>query len=611
MAVFGLFALGVGAYSAVQMWKIDGAYSALMEHQTAATMDLKTADGAIEAARAAIGDLEISTTAEGNRAAKAELADGRKLFETSMDQAAAAFPADEAAIQSLKARGLGILDADCANAINMGASATTPAAALASQQAYLAECSPKFPPYVGALFAKAASTTDGVAKADDALTETTKATIAMTFGLILAGLVMVMIGGSFLISAWVVTPLKRLGAIMARLSSGDLRAEVEGRDRGDEVGAMAGAVQVFKDNALKLESAEAAADEQRDLTDAERRRGEQERAAKAAEQAKVVQSIGAGLAQLSDGDVTVRLDQAFADEYEPLRHDFNGAMDKLQRALGAVSAATNGIRSGSGEINRAAEDLSKRTEQQAASLEETAAALDQITATVKRTAEGATHATQVVNRARADGESSGEVVRSAVAAMTAIARSAEQISHIIGVIDEIAFQTNLLALNAGVEAARAGEAGRGFAVVAQEVRGLAQRSAEAAKEIKGLISSSSEEVDQGVRLVGAAGEALQRIIAQVSGINDTVQSIAASAAEQAAGLAQVNTAVNQMDQMTQQNAAMVEQSTAASRNLADEARDLAQLMGGFRTGDRSGAAASAPPSSERYREVPRLRSAAG
>src|SRR5690606_18841880 len=257
---------------------------------------------------------------------------------------------------------------------------------------------------------------------------------------------------------------------------------------------------------------------------------------------------------------------------------------QLQDAMSVVVTNVSAIRSGSGEISQAADDLSRRTEQQAASLEETAAALDQITATVNRTAAGARQASDTVQAAKGDAETSGNVVRDAVSAMGAIEKSAQEITQIIGVIDEIAFQTNLLALNAGVEAARAGDAGRGFAVVASEVRALAQRSAEAAKEIKVLISASTSQVNSGVSLVGQTGEALQRIVSRVAEIDGLVSEIAASAQEQATGLQQVNTAVNQMDQVTQQNAAMVEQSTAASHSLAQEAEALAGSVARFQIG---------------------------
>jgi len=317
----------------------------------------------------------------------------------------------------------------------------------------------------------------------------------------------------------------------------------------------------------------------------------EEQAAHAAEKARrqaeaqrqlVVSVLGSALERLRAGDLTGRVDEAFPAEYEKLRTDFNATAAELQETLAQVSAAVGVMRSGSDEISRAADDLSRRTEQQAATLEETAAALEEITVTVRRTAEGAGQAREVVSQAKADAQQSSGIVHDAVTAMGGIEQSSRAIGQIIGVIDEIAFQTNLLALNAGVEAARAGDAGRGFAVVASEVRALAQRSAGAAKEIKGLISESEAQVSKGVALVGATGEALNRIAGQVAAINGVVSDIAASAHEQATGLHQVNTAVGQMDHVTQQNAAMVEQSTAASHGLTQESLELARLIARFR-----------------------------
>jgi methyl-accepting chemotaxis protein len=314
--------------------------------------------------------------------------------------------------------------------------------------------------------------------------------------------------------------------------------------------------------------------------------GQASQAAIDEQQALVAGSIGRGLERLADGDLQFRLNEALPPAYEKLRGDFNAAMTQLQDTLSTVGRNTHAIRAGAGEIASAADDLSHRTEQQAASLEQTAAALDQITATVRKTADGADHAREVVGRAKADAERGGEVVREAILAMSEIESSSHKVSQIIGVIDEIAFQTNLLALNAGVEAARAGDAGRGFAVVAQEVRALAQRSADAAKEIKTLISASTAQVGSGVKLVGETGQSLERIVAQVADINGVVLEIAASAKQQATGLQEVNGAVNQMDRTTQQNAAMVEQSTAASHSLAQEAEELTRLLQRFRTGQR-------------------------
>jgi methyl-accepting chemotaxis protein len=288
---------------------------------------------------------------------------------------------------------------------------------------------------------------------------------------------------------------------------------------------------------------------------------------------------------LAEGDLTYRLNQPFASDYEPLRHDFNTAIDKLEDTLSEIAGAIGGLHAGSGEVAQAADDMSRRTEQQAASLEETAAALDQITATMRKSADGAGEAAAVMVKAGEEATASKLVVRDAVDAMKEIETSSNQISKIIG--DEIAFQTNLLALNAGVEAARAGDAGKGFAVVASEVRALAQRSAQAAKEIKALISASSTQVQMGVSLVDRTGQSLGRLLDLVHEINDRVAAISASAQEQATGLREVNSAVNQMDQVTQQNAAMVEQSTATSHTLAQESDALARLVQRFTMRDRA------------------------
>ncbi|MDQ8027258.1 MAG: methyl-accepting chemotaxis protein [Brevundimonas sp.] len=302
-------------------------------------------------------------------------------------------------------------------------------------------------------------------------------------------------------------------------------------------------------------------------------------------QTRVVEDTGRGLAAMAAGDLSCRITSDFPGRYGPLRDNFNSAMAAVDEAMGVIRANAGTMQSGAGEISSAATELSRRTERQAASLEETAAALDQITATVKRTAENALSADTVVGQARTQAQSGGEVVQRAVTAMGEIERSSDQIGQIIGVIDEIAFQTNLLALNAGVEAARAGEAGRGFAVVASEVRALAQRSADSAKEIKTLISASGAQVKDGVVLVRQSGEALTGIVSRIGEITDLMGEIRASTQEQASGLAQVNTAVNDMDQVTQQNAAMVEESTAASLNLNREAGTLADLVGRFQVSE--------------------------
>jgi methyl-accepting chemotaxis protein len=298
---------------------------------------------------------------------------------------------------------------------------------------------------------------------------------------------------------------------------------------------------------------------------------------------EAVRAISTGLERLAANDLTYRIEQAVDPAFERVRDNFNVAMRALDDTLAAVAQVTSTVGAGADEISNASDDLSRRTEQQAATLEETAAALDEITSTVNRSAEGAKQASSVASTTRVDATRSGAIVAEAVSAMGEIESGSSQITQIIGVIDEIAFQTNLLALNAGVEAARAGEAGRGFAVVAQEVRALAQRSADAAKEIKTLISNSTSQVERGVRLVGDTGKALDTIVEKVGQIDALIAEIAKSAQEQATGISQVNTAVNQMDQVTQQNAAMVEEATAAASGLKSEARELASMVGRFQT----------------------------
>ncbi|MBX5149057.1 methyl-accepting chemotaxis protein McpU [Rhizobium lentis] len=389
---------------------------------------------------------------------------------------------------------------------------------------------------------------------------------------------------AWLLHGFVIRPITAMTAAMQKLAAGDLSAAIPGEERRDQIGSMAEAVAVFKSNAVDRERLEDEAEQGRSLTERERREREAQKTREAAEIRNAVDALAGALGALSEGNLAHRIETPFASHLDRLRSDYNTSVAKLDAALRAVGSNAHAIDAGATEIRTAADGLARRTEQQAASVEETAAALEEITTTVKDTARRAEEAGSLVGRTRNDAEHSGEIVSKAVDAMTGIQQSSEKISSIIGVIDDIAFQTNLLALNAGVEAARAGEAGKGFAVVAQEVRELAQRSAQAAKEIEGLITTSNAQVRSGVTLVGDTGKALQSIVAQVQEISRHVEAIVIATREQSTGLAEINTAVNTMDQGTQQNAAMVEEQTAASHGLAQEAAKLMRLLAQFKLG---------------------------
>ncbi|MFB0613071.1 methyl-accepting chemotaxis protein [Aurantiacibacter poecillastricola] len=344
---------------------------------------------------------------------------------------------------------------------------------------------------------------------------------------------------------------------MEALADGDTQSPIAYADYQDCVGRMAKAMTVFRDNAVKVQKV-------------------------SVEQQSVVGHLSSGLNSLAQGDLSARIDTRFADEYEGLRSAFNESVSHLAEMIEQVRGSADSVNTGANEIRAASDDLALRNEQQAASLEETAAAMSQVTDLVKKAADNAAEAQTSIAATHSEATDGGAVVERAVKAMAAIEKSAQEITQIIDVIDGIAFQTNLLALNAGVEAARAGDAGKGFAVVANEVRALAQRSADAAQNIKELINASTRQVGDGVELVGETGQLLEGIVSRVGQVNAQVSEIAQMAATQASSLQQVNVSVSDMDRMTQQNAAMVEESTAAARSLADEAGELGRLVQQFR-----------------------------
>ncbi len=403
--------------------------------------------------------------------------------------------------------------------------------------------------------------------------------------------------GLSLIGRQVVGPIKQISNYMTLLATGDFAAEPPCQEARHEVGVMVRALAIFRAAILKERQTEAEIKRTREAGEAQTLAHEAMRQEAAAAQRFVVDALAVGLVAFANGDLTCHIDSWFSAEFKTLRMDFNDAVTKMQETMRRITGTTGTVQSGANEIMQASNDLSRRTEDQAARLEETAAALSRLTDTIRQTAGTASAAAALAATARADAAASGKVVDHTVTAMTGIEASSHQISSIIGVIDEIAFQTNLLALNAGVEAARAGDAGRGFAVVATEVRALAQRSAAAAKEIKTIISTSGAQVATGVKLVGETGHSLLRINEQIDRLTGMVREISEAAREQSINLGLVNEAVAEMDKVTQQNAAMVQQTSTASRGLAAEATGLAELVGEFQIdgGKQPAVAAGARP----------------
>ncbi|SEI13850.1 methyl-accepting chemotaxis sensory transducer with TarH sensor [Rhizobium tibeticum] len=602
VALLGAIALGGLVYVIKEFRGADAAYSAFIDDEAMAAMQASRASASAIAAVlqvTLIAGLKPDTPAFNTAlATPSKMPQARERLE----QAAALVPSRKQAIDDILV-GIGEMEALSSKVVDLAKAKDSAGAQLAASMlnAKLNAVTPKMIANNDALMALL---NDG----GDALSSTVNQRITFCFALI--GLAVL---GALGLSVWVAqagitAPMARLRDRMTQLARGDTQSAIDGLDRRDEIGQMAGAVAVFRDNAVERLRLESEAERNRNLSDSERREREAQRATDAADLSRAVGALGDGLRRLADGDLASRIDTAFVGDLDTLRQDFNNSVLRLNDTMQTVGANARSITAGASEIRAAADELSKRTEQQAASVEETAAALEEITTTVKDAARRADEARGLVARMRAGAEKSGQVVRKAVNAMQQIEQSSTEIGNIIGVIDDIAFQTNLLALNAGVEAARAGEAGKGFAVVAQEVRELAQRSANAAREIKSLITASGGHVQTGVSLVGETGKALDAIVHEVQEINQHVDAIAEAAREQSTGLHEINTAVNTLDQGTQKNAAMVEESTAASHKLATEAAALNNLLDQFKltgTGGFSATVAGVPLQSTPIHSAPR------
>ena len=435
--------------------------------------------------------------------------------------------------------------------------------------------------------------------------------LVVASGAILLGLIV-----SLLLARGIGKPIREITSTMRGLADGNLDLAVPHGGRHDEIGTMAGAIEVFRKGLverrnLEVEAAEQrqVADQQRQQSEEARRQNEEERRknieaqAKAAEeQAKAAQALAAGLSRLAEGDLTVRMDESFPEAYRQIKDDFNMTLVRLNETMRALTLATAEVSGASSEIVASTTDLSQRTEEQAASLEQTSASMEEISATVKKNAENAQVANQSAANTREVAERGGQVVAKAVEAMAKIEDFSRKISDIIGVIDEIARQTNLLALNAAVEAARAGEAGRGFAVVASEVRSLAQRASQAAKDIKDLITNSNGQVKEGVDLVSKAGASLTEIVESIKKVAEIVSNIANATSEQATGIEQVNKALSQMDEVTQQNSALVEENAATAKTLEHQAKAMDERVAFFQingTTATSGSSAQAGHVAER------------
>jgi methyl-accepting chemotaxis protein len=591
LALVGVLAgvtVGGTVYSTTGMRYIDDHYGDLLDGFGKANLSMARANRNLVYVDRSIYRLLAETAEDKKKDADQEALDAVGFFQKQIKSASKALPDDAAEIADFGKRLEAVMAGECAQVLSLGLS-VDPADAKPAAQAMRDSCDPALNKTMIDISALTNKLIKASEEASDRTLAVTNRTIHETYLFTLAALSAIAGLAAFLSVTGITRPIKAVATTLDLLSRGQMDAEVPGTRRGDEIGMIAKAALRFRDQSQEtLRIRQAAADAAaRDAARAER--DSEDKARGAEELASVVERLGGALKSLADGDLTTHLEGPFAEAYATLRDNFNQAIDKLSQVVGAVIATAGSIAEGSRQILTASEDLAQRAERQAETLQDSSAAMAELAGAVSQTADASTRTKDIISAAKAEATDSMTVVTETEQAIERIKASSEKIGAIIGVIDEIAFQTNLLALNAGVEAARAGDAGRGFAVVASEVRALAQRSADAAKEIKTLISHSANEVATGVDLVKATGTTFDRIKTQVSIIDGGIADIAGQAVDQSNTLRRVNMALMQIDQTTQQNAAMADEATAGCRSLFAQCAELAQLVGRFRVADPSAA----------------------
>ena len=579
-------------YATNRMRFIDDSYSNLLDGYGSANLAIARANRNLVYVDRSIYRLLAETNTEKKKDAAQEALDAIGYFQKQIKSATRALPGEAETLKAFGKRLDAIVAEDCADVLRLGVSADAKDARAASER-MLSACDPA----LNKMMLDISALTNNLLKASDAASdrtlEVTNSTIRDTFLYNIGALVVLASLAALAARSGITRPIHAVADTLEKLSHGEMEIEIPGAERGDEVGMMARAAMHFRDQNLEtLRVRQMAADAA--AAEAERvARDREDKTRAAAELSRLMALLGQALQQLAEGDLTTRLQGDFTGPYAELRENFNQAVESLGDTIASVVQGANFISRGSKDILRGSEDLADRAERQAHTLEESSDSMRVLADAVSQTAGASTRTKDIISTANHETVDSIDVVRRTEKAIEQIKASSEKIGAIIGVIDEIAFQTNLLALNAGVEAARAGESGRGFAVVAMEVRGLAQRSADAAKQIKQLISHSADEVARGVELVKETGAAFDRIKSQVSVMDEGVADIASRAVDQSNTLKQVNMALSEIDQSTQQNASLAEQAANACRSLTQQCAQLEQMVARFRVHPQSASLATA------------------